>query len=209
MSSSVDKQVEVIEKDTTDDENLTISSIFELLRPNHDIIDKIQSYSSSFNRSVFDGWVKQPSPCCAAAVVSGAWNSLAMLHRSDPAALNHHHALRIYINMFQYAVRTKKQSFERKLGGNVDLLLSSIEEELLPTGRYIGGKKDKAVTKKILLEVVKRIVSNHLARKLDAVNIDQEAKPSSLDLFAELLQQEDTTIPDSDNPDAQSDSVSQ
>ena len=37
-----------------------------------------------YSRAALRGWVKQPSPCCAAASTAGAWNCVMGLHRSDP-----------------------------------------------------------------------------------------------------------------------------
>ena len=41
------------------------------------------------NFALLQGWVKQPSPCCAAASVAGAVNAIRGLKRGDEAALSH------------------------------------------------------------------------------------------------------------------------
>lgn len=48
----------------------------------------------SYSRALLAGWVKQGSPCCAAASVAGAWNALAGRSRSDAGALSSETVLR-------------------------------------------------------------------------------------------------------------------
>lgn len=66
-----------IEKDSADKEDIPNLLQYALtLHPkdkDSPVIDpeKCAQLSVNFNRNVFDGWVKQPSPCCAAAAVAG------------------------------------------------------------------------------------------------------------------------------------------
>ena len=53
-------------------------------------------FSVSYNQQVLNGWVKQPSPCCAAAAVAGAYNALMGRHRADENALNYAHIIDLY-----------------------------------------------------------------------------------------------------------------
>lgn len=48
----------------------------------------------SYSRALLLGWVKQESPCCAAASVAGAWNALGGRSRGDEGALSSESALR-------------------------------------------------------------------------------------------------------------------
>ena len=45
----------------------------ELLWPNTPFVDR---FTLAVSRHAFDGWAKQPSPCCAAASVAGACNAV-------------------------------------------------------------------------------------------------------------------------------------
>ncbi len=75
--------------------------------------------------------------------------------------------LNLYRNMFVETIEKDVKSFERKLGyqrGNsipsttvvaIDLLISEINHQLLKVGREIGGKKERAATKKEVLKALK------------------------------------------------------
>ena len=51
------------------------------------------------SRHAFDGWVTQPSPCCAGASVAGAANAALGLAHDDLAALSHAHVNALYHSM--------------------------------------------------------------------------------------------------------------
>jgi hypothetical protein len=94
-----------IEQDTKDDED--IPNIIEMICP--ELHSCISQFCMSYNRSIFDGWVKQPSACCGAAAVAGAWNSFYNKHRSDSFATNHEDVLNVqwfkvicFISFFNY-----------------------------------------------------------------------------------------------------------
>ena len=44
-------------------------------------------FAVSCNNGLLRGWVKQPSPCCAAASVAGALNALKGVQRGEPGSL--------------------------------------------------------------------------------------------------------------------------
>ena len=46
-------------------------------------------FAVSCNNGLLRGWVKQPSPCCAAASVAGALNALKGVQRGEPGSLDH------------------------------------------------------------------------------------------------------------------------
>lgn len=50
------------------------------------VVDK---FSICYSKRALEGWVKQPSPCCAAASAAGAWNIVAGVQRNDPSAQSH------------------------------------------------------------------------------------------------------------------------
>ena len=81
------------EHDTIEDED-TINAAEFVLPPMISLSSYLQ-FGVSFNRSIFEGWVKQPSPCCAAAAVAGAWNSLLRLNRKNVLARSHSDVLEV------------------------------------------------------------------------------------------------------------------
>eukprot|EP01041_Mallomonas_annulata_P006953 gene6953-14114_t len=154
---SLQKVENVVEQDTDDSEE--IPNMLEFLIPHGDIFSTGASqFGISGNRSLIDGWVKQPSPCCAAASLAGAWNALAGLHRKDERALNHNHILVVYKKIFQAHIVSKTESFERLLGASIDTLIDQIETELSKEGRIIGGKPPVAgASKSSVIKAVKRL----------------------------------------------------
>lgn len=182
--------IEQVEQDTGDSEDLSFDSILQLIIPNSDVQKRnISQFGMHYNMKIFHGWVKQPSPCCGAAVVAGAWNALFHLHRSDPNALNHLHIIEIYKEIFQEMIRKKRLSFERKFGSSIEEILCLIESKAKEIGKELGGKKHQSITKKILLNISKSIVENtHLSLNSFVVNQDSVEPPSPMMLFMELLQ---------------------
>ena len=71
---------EEIEMDTEASEDIT--DVFNFLLPPGTVPPKCSHFGLSYNHKVLDGWVRQPSACCGAASVAGAWNALMNVHRS-------------------------------------------------------------------------------------------------------------------------------
>lgn len=69
-----------------------------------------------YSRAVFEGWVKQPSACCGASAVAGAYNAIHGQKRNDRLALNHEHVLDIYRDIMKERLNKRQSSFERKSG---------------------------------------------------------------------------------------------
>ena len=88
MSSSSVGTVDLdFEHDTLEDEDAI--NVAEFVLPPMNAFSTYLQFGISYNRLIFDGWVKQPSPCCAAAAVAGAWNSLLHLNRKNVLAKSH------------------------------------------------------------------------------------------------------------------------
>lgn len=123
--------VAMVEKDSNEAEDMTLPEIMAFLIPSDEILEKAELYNMAYNRRLFHGWVKQPGPCCGAAVVAAGWNALNGLHRNDSQAMNHQHVLDQYILLFQDMITERKESLARKLGGNsIDDFLDDIRQEL-------------------------------------------------------------------------------
>ena len=119
--------------------------------------DKCLQEGLLFNRRIFSGWVKQPSACCAAASVAGAFNALACLRRGEEGALTHSDILRIYESIFIDLIAKHKADFQRRLGAPVDDILVSIEKELKYAGKEIGGAKGHNATKASVTNAILKI----------------------------------------------------
>lgn len=72
--------------------------------------------------------MKQPSPCCAAASVAGAYNALHVFHRNDPSA----HDFRTLCNLLAKhcgnIASQKRKGLERMLEGYLRGLAANVKE---------------------------------------------------------------------------------
>lgn len=117
------------------------------------------------------GWVKQPSPCCAAAAVAGAWNALAGIERTHAKALHFPDVISIYCTILREQIERLSLSFERKLGAgpNVFLILhSAISEEFdrLSAEELDGEtppKKEKKVTRTAVGKAMRAAIKTYKA----------------------------------------------
>lgn len=156
---------EVMEQDTTDIED--VPDLLSIIIPPGTVPDNCGQLGIFYNRKVFNGWVKQPSPCCGAASVAGAWNALSCFHRKDELAVNHTHVLDIYISMFEDLISKKKTTFERKLGAPLELLMTRLQKEFTKLGKQIGGAKAIAVTKKDLTKCITALAMERYKEKAE------------------------------------------
>ena len=163
---------EVVEQDTLDNEDIKNVKDFLL----HDLIDdsSFLQFSFGYNKRIFDGWVKQPSACCGAASIAGAWNALSCYHRNDHGALSHMDVLRIYHSMFIDIVDRYTRAFERRLGAPLGSLMEQIEEELKKKGREIGGRKGFHASKVTVVSALKRLARTRLGSRPLVLQNDQE-----------------------------------
>jgi hypothetical protein len=141
-----------------------------------------------YNSNIFQGWVKQPSPCCAASSVAGAWNALHGYHRTNSKALQYFDVLAIYQNLVDEKITKKVNMFNRKLGyygSGSSLVLSSSSNDgkdaqevdittidlnsdhfwnifnqyaLELYGKQLGGKKENIITKKVMEKVLLEMI---------------------------------------------------
>ncbi|RYH14733.1 hypothetical protein EON65_33100, partial [archaeon] len=107
----------VVEQDTIDSED--IPNVIDFILPKDNTLSTAISFGLHYNDAVFKGWVKQPSACCAAASIAGAWNALHQLRRSDSSALTHLNILQLYEEILQERYNKKLGSFGRKLGASL------------------------------------------------------------------------------------------
>lgn len=111
--------------------------------------------------------MKQPSPCCAAAAVAGAWNALGGMDRSHPAALHHSDVIAMYVTILKEQIERLSQSFERKLGGGpFQILYDAVANEMaiITAGTTVGdivSKKEKKVSKLLVSKAVKAAIKKY------------------------------------------------
>jgi hypothetical protein len=121
--------------------------------------DGVHQFGCSYDGALLDAWVKQPSPCCAAAAVAGAINGLSGLHRHDDNALGPLDVLAAMRGVLRDLVESKIASFERKLGADLAPVLDAVSTRVTSEGRKFGLslKKDKerGVDGKYLLACVR------------------------------------------------------
>ena len=155
-----------VEQDTADSEQ--IPDLYSYLLPSEEIKNDIRSFGLYFDRNVFEGWVKQPSACCAAASLAGGWNVLANLSRSERenGALHHEDVLDTYREIFLEIIKKRQASFERMSGTKFMPLLRLIEVELKKFGKVIGGKKADGANKNIVLKVLRGLAIEYKAKQL-------------------------------------------
>jgi hypothetical protein len=120
---------------------------------------------------VTSGWVKQPSPCCAAAAVAGAWNALGCMDRSHPSALHFPDVIAIYCTILREQIERLSQSFERKLGAGpqtFQTLSNAVANELAKMAEEaLAGqpppKKEKKVGRVAVGKAMKAAIKHYKA----------------------------------------------
>ena len=178
---------EVVEQDTHDQED--IKNVKEFLLQDL-LMDESMflQFSLGYNKRIFDGWVKQPSACCGAASIAGAWNALCCYHRNEQGAVSHMDVLRIYHSMFVDIVDRYTRAFERRLGAPLGTLMEQVEEELKKKGREIGGRKGFHASKVTVVSALKRLARIRLGTRPLVVPNHQEAEDT-------LMQKEEEMAP--------------
>jgi hypothetical protein len=144
--------------------------------------------SISHNRALLDGWATQPSPCCAAASVAGAFNSLAGLRRDGVHRVTHTDALHQYRVLLAESLFDKQRSFERRLGAPITDLLVSIADQLkINNARSLTARSGSAqfVSRRDLMAVLTVLASQHHLSKL-ACTADVSSESSSVTDFVSL-----------------------
>lgn len=76
-------------------EDVEETDLAALLLPGGSFPTNVAFFGLAFSRAALGAWVKQPSPCCAAAAAAGALNAAAGIHRKDTDALRCEHALEV------------------------------------------------------------------------------------------------------------------
>eukprot|EP00605_Chrysophyceae_sp_TOSAG23-4_P001902 GSChrysophyteH1.ASY1.ANO1.2100.1 assembled CDS len=190
---------EKVEKDTDDVED--IPNVLEFLLPPGTVPESCATFGVMYNKRVLDGWVKQPSACCGAASVAGAWNALSGRGRGDGGAATHNTVLELYRSMFVEMIIRKQRSFERRMGAPIEDLLRDISSGLQAIGRTIGGRKEAGAQLKAVLAVLRDMArayqrsgsptaagSGRAAVESLSPNLSDMAPRSAIECVVELLE---------------------
>lgn len=142
-----------MEQDSAESEDADMQA---LLLPDGTFPLHLSRFSISVNYELLHGWVKQPSPCCAAASVAGAVNGLRGFKRAQDGALGFREVLQIYADILSEQAMKHKASAERCLGASLDPLEEALDEALGAAGLSLD---EKAVNKKVVTGMIREIVS--------------------------------------------------
>ena len=118
----------------------------------------VGKFSMSYSVTALNGWVKQLSPCCAAASIVGAWNAIFALDRSHPDAMTKEDGIEGLRLLISENIDKKRRSFENMLGAPVAPLLRELDAHLAVLGRSLGGKAELGVKKGEALRMVAEII---------------------------------------------------
>ncbi|CAM9544318.1 unnamed protein product [Scytosiphon promiscuus] len=170
-----------VEADTEDSEE--ISDLSALLLPSGALPVDVERFSVSYSKALLEGWVKQGSPCCAAASLAGAWNALCGRPRGTDGALSTESVLRAMRSVVKEQICGMVARFERLLGASAGPLLQALDAELAAEGKHLGGRGTKAS------------VANgpHLLRLTRAITMRERERvghPATFDLLWELYDEE-------------------
>ncbi len=187
-----------VEKDTDDIEDIT--NLVEYLLPSQSILNEASSFGVHYNRNIFNGWVKQPSPCCAASSVAGAWNAVHGYHRQDLTATHHTDVLFIYKAIVEEKLSKKLGAFERKLGCKVSASFwEEFDECAKNYGKELGGKKGTAITKSICEKILRELSRRQKSKRIKHNTLDDSSPIdtySEIDLILDLYLSEGETFED-------------
>lgn len=145
-------------------------------------------------------WLKQPSPCCAAASVAGSWNALCDLGRRDANAMTIQNVLDVYIRLVEAQIDRLSGSFRRKLGGSgdFDAFLADIERESLSIldemqqasateGTATKKTKAKKITKKTVVKATNKVLEKYFATYVDPTASSEGSEPSPSEASDQLV----------------------
>ncbi|CAM9576640.1 unnamed protein product, partial [Choristocarpus tenellus] len=152
-----------METDTTEDEDVV--DLNALLLPGGILPVDVDRFSLSYSKALFGGWVKQDSPCCAAASVAGAWNGLMGRHRLDRGSFSSENVLSAMRIVLEEHIAAKRSRIEQRLGASTAPLVSALVTALAREGKYLGGRKEKAATSGKMLRLIHSITEYELGQE--------------------------------------------
>lgn len=127
MQHTVLENHTLYEKDSSDAED--VHDIYSYLMPTLETLNKCSHFGVNYNRITFQSWVKQLSPCCAAASTAGALNTLFNHNRHDADSFDNVLVLDVFKLLYLQKLESSIQSIQRKFGHTIQptlIVLNSI-----------------------------------------------------------------------------------
>ena len=118
------------------------------------------------NHCALKGWVEQPSPCCAAASVAGAFNALLRMDGEHERAVTPERVLGLLQRLIETELVEKRATVARALNMPVrgvaplELLLLSLQLYQSRKGRPLTGRKQAAVGVKELAAGLRAVAAS-------------------------------------------------
>lgn len=117
----------------------TALDLSSLLLPQSQLPHSHRAFSVAYNSSLFNGWIKQNSPACAAASIACAYNALANVTRGTETAMTMQAALQIFISILEHRLEAAKSKLEAIFGVDCGALIENV--------RRIGGQETEEAGK--------------------------------------------------------------
>ena len=161
---------EKIERDTDDAYDTTI----ELL-PGGQFPAALDLFSISIRNAALRGWVKQPSPCCAASVIAGCFNTVRGLERTDKenGALAASDVIAVMDCQLEEDRASKHASAARLLGLKDPEILAALEQRVGQIqdakGRPLISRKKDALKPPDLRAAVKEATAKAMSGGFDGM----------------------------------------
>lgn len=119
-------------------------------------------WAGGFNRPLLDGWLRQPSPCCAAASVAGAFNALFDLGRSSAKSASIREVADLMASNCDKLFAQRQQRVERLLGleqGTFSVVLDKLDGEFAQLGlQWTAGSGPHAITRNVAVRVMREMM---------------------------------------------------
>lgn len=143
---------------------------------------KYVAQQEQHHTGLFDGWVKQPSPCCGAASIAGAYNALHGLHRSDGRTFRD--LTDVLAKYCAALARGRRKRVERMLDGYLRCILPG-GEEIKEMGEFFSEKIQDPMffnsPEAVQAEWARRHVSHLVLHKVAAGGSPMVGAETSLD----------------------------
>ncbi|OQR84491.1 hypothetical protein ACHHYP_20664 [Achlya hypogyna] len=136
------------EQDSAGAEDLTDDEVASLVLPQS--WTRLDRFAVAVSRQALRGWVKQPSPSCAAASLAGVLNVLHNYPREDPRAYSCMGVLEVFRQLFRDKIHRQKTLMELRLGQPIAPLEAAVVQSLATDGLELGGVGNNKVAKNVL-----------------------------------------------------------
>ncbi|ETV80451.1 hypothetical protein, variant 1 [Aphanomyces astaci] len=192
-----------LERDSVSSEDLSPEDLRRLVFPKDwTLYDR---FACAVSQQAFRGWVKQPSPSCAAAALAGALNTVYGYARTLPEAYTTMDILSVYRTQFEDILARHRSEISTALG---EACLASLEvamqSGLQAQGLQYGGVGDHKVTKAVLRRCLRDclpLLTSSDEVELEANMQETNDESSITPLNVEVVVIDDYEVDDDDSAD--------